>query len=60
MLVVELEDAVEDADLVVAQRLLAVAVELQERLELGFLVRVLVVRAEDVVEEFCNRISDWS
>jgi hypothetical protein len=58
VLVVQLEHAVQDRDLVVAEGLLALAVELEEALELGLLVRRRLVRAEDGVEELRDRVRD--
>ena len=58
-LVVELEDTVQDTDLVIAQGLFALTVESEERLELGFLVSVRLIVAEDPVEEFGNRPCNW-
>jgi hypothetical protein len=46
---VEFEDAVKDADFVITEGLLSGAMELEERLELRLLVRVCLVRAEDMV-----------
>ena len=51
LLVVELKNTVEDTDLVVTQRLLALAVEGEEGLQFGFLVGVGFVVAEDVVKQ---------
>jgi hypothetical protein len=58
VLVVQLEHAVQDADLVVTQRFLALTVELQERLELRLLVRRRLAGAEHAVEQLCNRVRD--
>lgn len=55
---VEAEDAVEDGDLVVPEGFLAVLVEGEERFELSLLVRVLLVGAEDVVEQLGDRPGD--
>ena len=51
LLVVELKNTVEDTDLVITQRLLALAVEGEEGLQFGFLVGGCFVVAEDVVKQ---------
>ena len=51
LLVVELKNTVEDTDLVITQRLLALAVEGKEGLQFGLLVGVGFVVAEDVVKQ---------
>ena len=45
----ESEDAVENADFIITEGLLSGAMELEERLEFRHLVRVCLVRAEDMV-----------
>ena len=56
---VEFEDAVEDADFVITEGLLSGAMELEERLELRLLVRVCLVRAEDMVQKLGDGPGDW-
>lgn len=56
---VEFQDAVEDADFIIAEGLLAGAMELEERLELGLLVRVRLVRAENMVQKLGNGPGNW-
>ena len=55
---VQLQHAVEDADLIVAKWLFSLTVELQERLELSLLVRVSFVLAKHIVEKLSYRPSD--
>lgn len=56
---VEFQDTVEDADFIITEGLLAGAMELEERLELGLLVRVRFVRAEDMVQKLGNGPGNW-
>ncbi len=60
LFVVELEYAVEDADLVITQGLLALAMEGKEGLELGFLVGVSFVSAKDIIKELGDGPCDGS
>jgi hypothetical protein len=55
---VQLEHAIQDVDLIVAKRLFTSSVELEERLEFGLLVGVVLVRSKDPIKELCQRIGD--
>lgn len=57
---VQLQHAIQNADLVVAEGLLTRAMELEEGLELGFFVGVRGVHAKDAVEELGDGPSDGS
>ena len=56
--VVQFQNAIQNGDLVVPQRLLALPVELQERLEFCLLVGVGLVCAKDVIKQFGYRPRD--
>ncbi len=60
LLIVQLKNTIENADLVVAQGLLAMTVEGQETLELCFLVSMCLIMSQYVVEELGNRPRDGS
>ena len=57
---IEFQDAVEDADFVVAEGLFACAMKLEKRLEFGFLVRVCFVYTEDAVQKLGDGPGDRS
>ncbi len=60
VLVFNSRNAIQDADLIITQRLLAVPVELKERLELRLLVCVPFISTEDVVEKLGYRPGNGS
>lgn len=55
---IQLQHAIKDTDLIVPKRLFATAMELQERLQFCFFIRVGAVNAEHIVKKFSDRPGD--
>lgn len=50
---IQLKNTVQDTNLVITQRFLAMPMKLKERLQLCLFVRVPFVRSKDVIEKLC-------